>query len=205
MTEYIYQIPNALPDTLCDDIIYMFELEQNNLGDGLTLSGINKPVKDTNDILIPKNDKKWERIENILKNELALGLEKYMNSLKKEEYCFPNNSGINFTLIEGDNSLHIDYFMIQRYEKGKGKYVYHCDYYNDVKNARYRVITYIFYLNDIVHGGETEFWGSYKIRPEKGKLVLFPATWTYPHRGIMPISDNKYIITSWFYIKSDML
>ena len=99
MTEYIYQIPNALPDNLCDDIIYMFELEQNILGDGVTLGGVNKPIKDTKDILIPKNDKKWERIENLLQKELTIGLKKYMNSLKKEAYYVPNNSGINYTLI----------------------------------------------------------------------------------------------------------
>jgi hypothetical protein len=180
----------------------MFELEQNKLREGVTLSGEHKTIKDTKDILIPKNDKNWERIENVLQKELEIGLKKYMNSLKKEEYYFPNNSGINYTLI--DDSLHIDYFMIQRYQKGKGKYVYHCDYHNDVKQSRYRVITYIFYLNDVVDGGETEFWGgTFKIKPTRGKLVLFPATWTYPHRGVMPISDNKYIITSWFYVKSD--
>jgi hypothetical protein len=203
MSEYIYQISNALPDKLCDDIICMFELEQNMLRDGVTLGGIVKPVKDTKDMLIPKDDKNWERIEAILKTELSIGLKKYIDSLKKEEYCFPNNSGVNHHIIE-DDTLHIDYFMIQRYQKGKGKYVYHCDYHNDVKQSRYRVITYIFYLNDVVDGGETEFWGgTLKIKPAKGKLVLFPATWTYPHRGVMPISDNKYIITSWFYIKSD--
>jgi hypothetical protein len=183
----------------------MFELEQDLLLDGQVMSGIYKNIKDTKDMSIPKNDEKWKRIEDTLTKELSFGLEKYLNSLKKKEYNFPYNSGLNYQLIEGgDANIHIDFFMIQRYEKGKGKYVYHNDFHNDPENRRHRVITFIFYLNDIAEGGETEFWGgTFKIKPEKGKLVLFPASWTYPHRGIMTISDNKYIITNWFYVKSE--
>ena len=48
-------------------------------------------------------------------------------------------------------------------------------------------------------GGETQFWDNYKVKPQKGKLVLFPASWTYPHSGLMPISHDKYIITGWIY------
>ena len=61
-------------------------------------------------------------------------------------------------------------------------------------------LTYIWYLNDVIEGGETEFFGNYKIKPEVGKLVLFPACWSFPHCGLMPISSNKYIITGWLYL-----
>ena len=61
------------------------------------------------------------------------------------------------------------------------------------------VITYIFYLNDVEEGGETEIRRKCKIKSKAGKLLLFPSCWTFPHRGVMPISDNKYIITGWLY------
>ena len=32
-----------------------------------------------------------------------------------------------------------------------------------------------------------------------GKLLIFPATWTYMHRGNVPISEDKYIVTGWLY------
>jgi hypothetical protein len=49
-------------------------------------------------------------------------------------------------------------------------------------------------------GGETEFFnGRIKIKPEKGKLLLFPSTWTFMHKGNTPISSNKYIVTGWLY------
>ena len=58
------------------------------------------------------------------------------------------------------------------------------------------------YLNDVEDGGETEFCGDFTIRPEVGKLIFFPASWCYPHRGKMPISGDKYIITGWLHINN---
>ena len=93
-----------------------------------------------------------------------------------------------------------DTIQIQKYTKLKGRYVYHQDFLIDWENKKNRVITFIWYLNNVETGGETEFWAKYKIKPETGKLLFFPSTWTYPHRGMMPISNDKYIITGWIYI-----
>ena len=62
-----------------------------------------------------------------------------------------------------------------------------------------RKLTFLWYINDVEEGGETEFFGNHKIKPEAGKLILFPASWTFPHCGKMPISDDKYIITGWLW------
>jgi hypothetical protein len=101
--------------------------------------------------------------------------------------------------------LQYDEFMIQKYDKLDGKYIYHDDSFIDFNKNRYRVFTYLWYLNTVTEGGETVFWDSYKIKPEAGKLVLFPACWTFPHTGKMPISDNKYIITGWVYVNENKL
>ena len=115
----------------------------------------------------------------------------------KDSYKKENNHDVGFKILGG--SLHFDHFMIQKYKKNKGKYIYHDDFHCDSVKDRYRVITFIWYLNNIDEGGETEFWGDYKIKPKKGKLIFFPACWCFPHRGKTPISDDKYIITGWFY------
>jgi Rps23 Pro-64 3,4-dihydroxylase Tpa1-like proline 4-hydroxylase len=66
--------------------------------------------------------------------------------------------------------------MIQKYDKNKGKYVYHDDGAIDILSKNYRVITYLWYLNDVEQGGETEFFGGdLKIKPETGKLLFFPS------------------------------
>jgi len=191
MNSFIFEIPNSLPESLCDDMIYMYELEDNKY-DGITFSGVNKNIKDTTDLVMPKNNILWEKVENILNIQLSKGLTEYMKILNKEEYS-------RYHVLD-ECKLTVDSFMLQKYKKCKGRYIYHNDSRNDCD--KYRVITFIWYLNDVTDGGETEFFGGeIKIKPEKGKLVLFPASWTFPHRGKMPISNDKYIITNWFYKK----
>jgi len=62
-----------------------------------------------------------------------------------------------------------------------------------------RMLTFLWYINDVEEGGETQFWKNVKIKPTVGKLVLFPASWTYPHKANIPISHDKYVITGWIY------
>jgi hypothetical protein len=90
-------------------------------------------------------------------------------------------------------------FKIQRYRKNVGKYKYHNDWHWDNNNQSHRALTYLWYLNDVEEGGETEICIDLKIKPEKGKLLIFPASWLYPHCGRMPISNDKYILSGWIY------
>jgi hypothetical protein len=202
MNNYIYETDFSIPPELCDEIIQMYETEQTSHFNGRTFSGVDKSIKNTTDMIIPhnldNNKEKWFEIENFLYKEIYANLLKYLNELSnKNSYKIQNNNNKEFRLLNGN--LHFDHFMIQKYNKNEGKYIYHDDFYSDHIKNRYRVITYIWYLNDVDDGGETEFWGEYKIKPKKGKLVFFPATWCFPHRGKMPISNDKYIITGWFY------
>ena len=62
-----------------------------------------------------------------------------------------------------------------------------------------RQLVAVWYLNDVEGpGGETEFlFQDIKIRPEQGKLVLFPPFWTHEHRGATLKKGVKYIATTW--------
>ena len=58
------------------------------------------------------------------------------------------------------------------------------------------------YLNDVENGGETEFYyQKIKVKPEKGLTLIWSADWTFMHRGITTINEDKYIITGWFEFK----
>jgi hypothetical protein len=179
---FIQEFDNSLPDMLCDEIIQMFEMEEYRYV-GVTLGGVNPNVKDTTDFMIPKNDSKWKKIEECLNKELNRCLSIYFNNV----------------ITDGTrNTLNVKNFMIQKYLKKEGKYAIHDDFMT-LKNE-YRVITFLWYLNDVNVGGETSFWkGKKNIIPKKGKLLLFPASWCYAHEGKMPISNDKYILTNWFY------
>jgi predicted house-cleaning noncanonical NTP pyrophosphatase (MazG superfamily) len=184
---YIYENDYALCPELCQEIIKLFENTPNK-PDGSTLGGVNKNVKDTTDYIISKSGK-WTDIYECLENELKYNIKKY--KLEVDKYGNDKYSSFN-------DELEITPFMVQRYIQNEGKYLYHNDFHQE--NNKYRVVSYIFYLNDVVEGGETEYFGGeIKIKPKCGKLVFHPASWTFPHCGKMPLSSNKYIITGWIY------
>lgn len=63
-----------------------------------------------------------------------------------------------------------------------------------------RQISIILYLNDVEEGGGTTFPKlEVSIKPKRGRILLFPSSFTYIHRGDAPISNPKYIIVSWFH------
>ncbi len=56
----------------------------------------------------------------------------------------------------------------------------------------------MFYLNDVAEGGETEFFHQQRsLKPRAGTMVIAPAGFTHTHRGCVPRSGDKYILTSW--------
>ena len=204
---YFYINQTSISPELCKTIINMFNLD-NNKYPGVTHSGLNKNIKDTHDLVIPNSpDKsgfdKWAKVHNFLEKELAKNTKEYIKMLdelivknhEKEATTYEFNTFGEFVTHQS--------FMVQRYTKQKGRYIYHNDFRSDWENKKYRVITYLWYLNTVEEGGETEFWGTHTIKPETGKLLLFPASWTFPHRGKMPLSHDKYIITGWLYLHDD--
>lgn len=183
---YIYINKTSLSKPLCNEIIQRFE-NQENKREGRTFKGIDKEVKDTTDFHLCEDSDNWRDIDKVLSNELNKGLEAYLMR-NREVFAY--------------NSMSDKGFQIQRYDKGVGKYKIHNDFYTNKDEAR--VLTYLWYLNTIEEGGQTDFFNKGMVKAEQGKLIIFPACWTYPHAGVMPISDNKYIITGWIVVPNSL-
>jgi len=193
MDDYIYTKQLSLNQKLCSLIINKFH-EDNLKYKGVTAGGINENVKYSTDLQIREDDC-WNRIRNVLIRELNDCMKEYFAKIgKKYAYDYIK---VNCVPTE----LSYQTFQIQRYNKNSGKYIYHIDQSSDIidKKPMQRVLTYLWYLNDVNEGGETTLFKDIKIKPETGKLLLFPSTWTFPHRGEIPISNDKYIITGWVY------
>lgn len=200
MEKYIYTNKNSLSSEVCRDIIELFENEDRKY-DGVTQGGMQKNIKDTKDFVIPENEAKWYKYHKFLSDELTRNSHIYINKLNDNPSFQNVNQKTNniFKHFSGVNISHSG-FMAQRYIRNEGRYVYHNDFSVDLKNKKNRVITYLWYLNDVEEGGETDFPdANLMIKPETGKLVLFPASWDFPHCGKIPISSNKYIVTGWLY------
>jgi hypothetical protein len=91
-------------------------------------------------------------------------------------------------------------FKLQRYFPSEGYFVYHFE--NDGPNVSNRVLAWMIYLNDVSDGGHTEFPSQKKkYQPRMGDVLLWPAHFTHPHRGITSKSQTKYIATGWFSFK----
>jgi hypothetical protein len=87
-------------------------------------------------------------------------------------------------------------YQVQRYRPGE-YYHWHVDGGSHELSQRQLVV--LWYLNDVPGpGGETEFlYQDVAVRPERGKLVLFPPFWTHEHRAAVLRSGVKYIATTW--------
>ena len=199
MESFLYTNPLSISTELCKDIINLYEKQIDGKYEGVTQGGLNKDHKNTTDFVITKSDEKWYNIHNFLTTELQRNVIKYMNILNTDKYIDENNPSNTYKVLRF-KELVVNTFMMQRYIKEQGIFVYHSDNSIDYVEKKYRVVTFLWYLNTVEEGGETEFWGQYKIKPEVGKLLLFPACWTFPHCGKRPLSDNKYIITGWLYV-----
>jgi len=90
-------------------------------------------------------------------------------------------------------------FNLQRTSPG-GFFNWHAD--DLIEGKWYRGMSYIIYLNDIHNDGYTEFYDGTRIQPKQGHIMMFPATWSFIHRGVPPVDETKYICVGWWQTNS---
>jgi hypothetical protein len=183
MIEYLEEYNNILDKEFCNYIITEF-LNEDKTHPGCTSGGVNTNIKKTIDFHLKNNcSEVWSKIDE----KLYEGLNKCLCEYRNKYEAFKT-----FTKISDTG------FQIQRYIKDEGFYTYHNDFLAD--KEKYRILTFLFYLNDVDDGGETEFFfGRVKVKPKAGKCILFPASWTFPHKAHIPLSNDKFIVTGWLH------
>lgn len=178
--ELILEFKDLVPKEWCDLIIEWFhinsELQQfGKVADDYDNQEVDLDFKIATQSIIEFNTPMFELFTKI--NHMAYDklIEKIPGAPKKE-------------IFFRDYSVRI-------YEKGKGIFKQHVDQHSG--GTSLRIFTMILYLNDVELGGETEFSAfNKKIKPEKGKVLMFPSNFLFPHQGNVPISNSKYIATS---------
>lgn len=187
--------PNALSNELCDQVIKIYEtaLTKKLTRAGSTGMGAGvKDIKDSEDFnLLELNslDQNVSNTCNILYDVFNTYIMKLLNDMPHQDK-FPGNQ--NFT-----EPTTFEILQVQRYKKNQGHYnAWHHEHGTFKMSRRYFVL--LAYLNDVQEGGETEMlYTGQKIKPEKGKLLLHPASFPYVHKGNMPLSEDKTILISW--------
>lgn len=182
----VHEYPNLLSAKECDEII---ELAKKN---GLSQSYIVSDDKlNAYDLNFRKSDQTW----------MSRSSHPVLEKLSK--------ISTNLTGLPQQNQ---EMVQVVRYEKG-GKFDAHfdpcvkseqlCKEMN--RGAGQRRTTLLVYLNDVMKGGETEFVNlGVKVRPEKGKGILFWSTdenekvlEESKHRGNELLEGEKWIATIW--------
>jgi hypothetical protein len=89
---------------------------------------------------------------------------------------------------------------LKKYEANDyDQFGWHTDVGDKPSASRYLVM--FTYLNDVEEGGETEFRSEFEftVKPIRGRMVVFPPMWMFPHRGKKPISGSKYILSTYLH------
>ena len=190
--DFILVKDNAFTDEFCDQLVNHFE-ESDTQGltyEGYSGRGINHDTKHTTDLNIlevPELDSKYTK--SIVDKFNDLLMNDYLNKLPHQD-LFPGNS------LFFDSTFY-ECLNIQRYKQGEGHYnAWHIETGNFQMSRR--MFAFILYLTDVNEGGETELlYSKTKINSKKGRLLIFPSTFPYVHKGHMPIDNDKYILTTW--------
>jgi len=206
-TDMIWEVPNSLPDDLCDELVKKFDEDDEHRYQGESGAGLDLDIKNSTEIHLGSEG--WEDHDASVFKVVSKQTTEYLNLIAKK--ISPEND-INRGEV-GDYG-----YQIQKSSPG-GHYTWHHDstlttildgtyYKRDINKLRFltanRVATFIYYLNDSseFEGGRTQFYFDgeiHSITPKKGLGVWFPSSDLYTHRGEKVESGDKYLVTGWIH------
>ena len=189
--EFIYECDDVFPVDFCNRVIDKFEKSDLKFS-GRTGSGIST-FKKSIDVRI-YDEPEWVEEEKYFNVMIRKSMKKYETFLLKMDVDDEIKKDISNILM----GCYAFAPQIQKTEPG-GYYHWHQD--QPLEPPNWKVFTYIVYLNDVENysGGTTEFSCGKIIQPRAGKIVFFPTTWTYYHRGKTLEKGIKYIATNNLY------
>lgn len=95
--------------------------------------------------------------------------------------------------------FHMDVgWNVQEYPKGGGYKKWHTERSGSARSNVYRHLVWMVYLNDVPNGGTEWFHQEHYEEAEKGKCCIWPADWTYTHKGRVTVDHEKIIATGWY-------
>ena len=215
---FIEVYDDALSIDFCQQVITQFEAFPHIQSAGQIGSGVDLQKKNSVDCCISEYQE-WESINQNLYNVTISHLVRY---IRKFPYLV---CGALAPMIQVDgqamelsaeNIDHVSdeqltgiifhlyrpgFLNLQKYLQGVGGYHHwHSEIYPREANCEtlHRVLLFMFFLNDVQEGGETEFkYQQQKVKPKRGRMVIAPAGFTHTHKGCVPETADKYIVTSW--------
>jgi hypothetical protein len=200
MDNFILEIPNVFSPELCKNIINKFENDTaNHVKGALEDKGgnyVNEDWKSSTELNVSTSPG-WEIANNKIKYYVKNAVETYLEHIRgifKDAEI--DKDDMDFVLDHTLFPLHMGNSSIQKVNKGK-----HYRWHQDYMPGETRVFTSFVYLNTLEpdEGGTTDFINGKSIRPEAGKMTIFPSAWPFIHTGRLIKADAKYILVTNIY------
>jgi len=181
MERFIRTEKNSLPSNLCDKLI---ELYRANSDVHIRYDDRDhSPMMTQMDITMHREH--WPDIHSAICDAALNAIDHYKKAVPETKFW--------------PRKMTFENFRIKRYQEGgEDRFDEHIDAANLETSKRY--IAFFWYLNDVPEGGETVITNlEATIKPEKGKLLMFPPLWMYPHRGNAVKRGEKFLLSSYLH------
>lgn len=180
---------NAVPNELCNQIIELFESRKDRQVTGMTMSGIGDVKVSTDMSIFPSHEESQKGVSTELDTYVAGFVQDVIH-----DYI------LTFDWLKIAPGTTDTGYLIQKYKANHGKYGEHIDGDPWDEYINTRICGIIVYLNTVQEGGGTYFrYQDTYIDAVQGRVAIFPASWTHPHTGTVPLSNDKYIISSFLH------
>ena len=191
ITNFIGVYDGYIPESECDKAIEFYEEEDKfrNTVNRIDTEKSSALVKQDQQYFATRKNIEtwWETLKPMMVN-FDLAWKHYIKNTGAD-VCYNTD-------VHGDNFFYTT-LKIQKTLPTEGYHIWHIEHGKGYTNEP-RAFVYSIYLNDVDDGGETEFLHfSKRVKPKKGRIVIWPAGFPYVHRGNPPLADKKYILTSW--------
>jgi hypothetical protein len=193
--DFIYEIPNVISKEMCEELIERF-LKDDRKESG-TVGGvgiIKHEIRKSTNLWIELDNEVWGETAKKMIDIFAERLDDYGHYLVNNNYITYGTGSILF-----GKELRFEQPFINETKEGE-YYHWHADDFTKQPNTERRSFSCLIYLNTLKEdqGGCTEFMCGKKVRPEQGKMIIFPSTWTYVHRGAEVKNGGvKYTCGTW--------
>ena len=189
MDRYIKIYDDVIDADSCNLLIGKFESAEEDQYEVIRQAERDKAIAFTQINLA--NNADWASVQNGMLEVFQDYILHYINDCNIQPKQWPQTYGYEAIRIKRYRNNDYDRF----------------DPHVDVMNAETskRFLAFFIYLNDVDEGGETQFVqfkkpGTHiplKIKPQQGRLLMFPPQWMYYHAGLKPVSNSKYLIHSY--------
>ena len=179
MDKFIQVYDNVIDESFAKQLIAMFE-ENPEQHEEIVLEG-HRSFKQ----ITLQQHAEWRPFSIALQNKFIEYIDKYMKDCNITDMMFPQQYSFE---------MH----RLKKYEpNGVDEFAPHVDVGN-YDSAR-RFLVFFLYLDDNERGFTDFPQFHIRVKPETGRMLMFPPMWPYLHAGTKPVKKPKYIIGSYLH------